>query len=99
MSYGPFTANPYCLPLQANRVGVIYPPPESKFASGPIMRICTAVLYDDLLRQVRVWARLGHSPTEIQDELDSRFRRVATVLEAMAVSRKAKGTVGNGGPE
>ena len=53
--------------------------------------ICTAVLYDDLLRQVRVWARLGHSPTEIQDELDSRFRRVATVLEAMAVSKKGEG--------
>ena len=58
--------------------------------------ICTAVLYDDLLRQVRVWARLGHSPAEIQNELDSRFRRVATVLETMAVGRKARGTSGNG---
>ncbi|KAL1523608.1 hypothetical protein AB1Y20_018544 [Prymnesium parvum] len=46
--------------------------------------ICTAVLYDDLLRQVRVWARLGHSAQEIQSELDSRFARVAGILEDMA---------------
>ena len=51
--------------------------------------ICTAVVYDDLLRQVRVWARLGHSPTEIQSELDERFSRVANVLERV-VDDKAK---------
>ena len=51
--------------------------------------ICTAVVYDDLLRQVRVWARLGHSPTEIQSELDERFSRVANVLERV-VDAKAK---------
>lgn len=49
--------------------------------------ICTAVLYDDLLRQVRVWARLGHSPAEIQRELDARFARVAAVLETLAAGR------------
>jgi len=58
-------------------------------AAGKIHIICTAVLYDDLLRQVRVWARLGHSPAEIQKELDGRFGRVAAVLEAMTASKKA----------
>lgn len=35
--------------------------------------ICSSVLFDDLFRQVRTWARLGHSAQEIQNELDSRF--------------------------
>ena len=59
---------------------------------GPTI-ICTAVLYDDLLRQVRVWARLGHSPLEIQTELDARFARVADVLNSM---RQPSGSGGSG---
>ena len=35
--------------------------------------LCTAVLYDDLLRQVRGWVRIGHSDAAIQKELDARF--------------------------
>ena len=35
--------------------------------------LCTAVLYDDLLRQVRGWVRIGHSGAAIQKELDARF--------------------------
>lgn len=40
-----------------------------------------SVIYDDLLRQVRVWARLGHSAAEIQAELDARFQPVSDVLD------------------
>ena len=31
-------------------------------------------------RQVRVWARLGHSPSSIQDCLDARFAPINDVL-------------------
>lgn len=34
--------------------------------------------------QVRAWARLGHSPSEIQSELDARYGRVGAVLESIA---------------
>ena len=40
-----------------------------------------SVIYDDLLRQVRVWARLGHSAQEIQAELDARFQPIGDVLD------------------
>lgn len=35
--------------------------------------ICTAVLFEDLLRMIRVWGRLGYKPDEIQSELDVRY--------------------------
>ena len=41
-----------------------------------------SLIYDDLLRQVRVWARLGHSASEIQEELDARFQPISDVLDA-----------------
>ena len=40
-----------------------------------------STIYDDLLRQVRVWARLGHSAEEIQAELDARFQSISDVLD------------------
>ena len=40
---------------------------------GDFMVICTALVYDDLYRQVRQWARMGFSGKEIQRGLDDRY--------------------------
>ena len=40
--------------------------------------ICSSVIYDELFRQVRQWAREGNSATSIQKELDLRFQDVIT---------------------
>lgn len=45
-----------------------------------------SVIYDDLLRQVRVWSRLGHSASEIQHELDTRFLPISEVLDRAVAS-------------
>ena len=42
--------------------------------------VCSAMIFDDLLRQVRGWARLGHSAKEIQAELDVRFKNALDTL-------------------
>jgi Family of unknown function (DUF6739) len=38
--------------------------------------LCSAQIYDDLFRQVRVWTRLGYTPEQIQHELDCRLMEV-----------------------
>ena len=38
--------------------------------------ICSSLIYDDLFRQVRQWARMGYSGTVIQKELDLRFQDI-----------------------
>ena len=38
--------------------------------------ICSSVIYDDLFRQVRQWAREGNSASAIQRELDLKFQDV-----------------------
>ena len=47
------------------------------------------MIYDDLFRQVRVWARLGHSAVAIQAELDARYEQIAAVLEERAKGARA----------
>mmetsp|Transcript_29873 Transcript_29873/g.41623 ORF Transcript_29873/g.41623 Transcript_29873/m.41623 type:complete len:159 (-) Transcript_29873:144-620(-) len=42
--------------------------------SSPFATICSAEIYDDLFRQVRIWTRMGYKPIEIQRELSARFR-------------------------
>jgi len=42
--------------------------------------ICSAIIYDDLLRRVRGWARLGHTPKEIQSELDRKFAHIDAAI-------------------
>ena len=44
-----------------------------KDEAGDFMVICTAVIYDDLFRQVRQWGRMGFSGGEIQSGLDERY--------------------------
>ena len=40
---------------------------------GEVTVLCSAEVYDDVLRQVRGWVRIGHSDAAIQSELDARF--------------------------
>ena len=46
--------------------------------------ICSAVVYDDLLRQVRVWTRLGHNPEQIQEDLDFRYGPLLDVMQEVS---------------
>uniref|UniRef100_K3X875 Uncharacterized protein n=1 Tax=Globisporangium ultimum (strain ATCC 200006 / CBS 805.95 / DAOM BR144) TaxID=431595 RepID=K3X875_GLOUD len=46
--------------------------------------ICAAEIYDDYFRQVRIWTRMGHSPSVIQSELDERFAEVYDVQVEIA---------------
>jgi hypothetical protein len=38
--------------------------------------ICSSSIHDDLFRQVRLWARMGHSATDIQKEIDAQFKEI-----------------------
>ena len=42
--------------------------------------ICSAVIYDDLFREVRGWTRTGHSADAIQKELDTQFSHINAAL-------------------
>ena len=53
--------------------------------------ICSSLVHDRLLHQVRVWSRMGFSPMSVQEELDFQF---AKVLEA-----EASVSSSNGAPE
>jgi hypothetical protein len=59
-------------------------------ATGPsssrLHTICAAEIYDDLFRQVRVWARMGYDAQAIQLEMDSRFLELEQSLVAAVVS-------------
>ena len=43
--------------------------------------ICAANSYDQYFRQVRMWARMGFSANQIQEELDVRFESILTILQ------------------
>jgi hypothetical protein len=44
---------------------------EERF--GRIQALCSAYIYDDILRQIRTWLREGHSADDIQQELDRQY--------------------------
>jgi hypothetical protein len=48
---------------------------RTKESSG-LHIICSSLIYDDLFRQVRQWARMGFSGSAIQKELDVRFQDI-----------------------
>lgn len=50
-------------------------------STAPMEIICAPILYDDVLRTVRVLLRAGHSPGEIQNALDERFYGVLRAAE------------------
>ncbi len=41
-----------------------------------LQMICTSTIYDDLFRQVRMWARMGFTSAQIQKEMDFRFHEI-----------------------
>ena len=41
-----------------------------------LQMICTSSIYDDLFRQVRIWARMGFTSAQIQKEIDVRFHKI-----------------------
>jgi hypothetical protein len=41
-----------------------------------LQMICTSSIYDDLFRQVRIWARMGFTSAQIQKEIDIRFHKI-----------------------
>lgn len=42
----------------------------------PVQLLCSSMLHDDTLRQVRTWARMGYNHQSIQEELDFRYSRI-----------------------
>ncbi|KAI8591099.1 hypothetical protein BDZ88DRAFT_66388 [Geranomyces variabilis] len=46
--------------------------------------ICSAAIYDDLLRTIRTWTRMGYTPRQIQRELDVRSSYVARIASTIA---------------
>ena len=64
--------------------------------------ICSSIIYDDLFRQVRLWARMGYTGTAIQKELDLRFQEIIqqslSVRDTVAeVAESGDGGSGSGG--
>ncbi|KAJ3160146.1 hypothetical protein HDU86_000982 [Geranomyces michiganensis] len=57
--------------------------------------ICSAAIYDDLLRTIRTWTRMGYTPRQIQRELDVRSSYIAriasTIAEAVEALKKEGG--------
>ena len=49
--------------------------------------VCSAVVFDDLFRQVRLWVRMGYTAKEIQREIDERFRDVLDTLSYQELER------------
>uniref|UniRef100_A0A7S3YBG2 Uncharacterized protein n=2 Tax=Lotharella globosa TaxID=91324 RepID=A0A7S3YBG2_9EUKA len=59
-------------------------PRSATVQEGPIFKtICSAVIYDDLLRQVRIWTRMGYKPYEIQRELNQRFAPIFSLQKEL----------------
>ena len=44
--------------------------------------VCAAELHDDLLRQVRMWTRLGYGAGQVQEELDARYGSLLETVTA-----------------
>jgi len=50
--------------------------------------ICSSTIHDDVLRQVRLWARYGYSATEIQREMDAQYQDI--LHKSFAVQRQVR---------
>ena len=48
---------------------------EDETSSG-LQIICSSSIHDDVLRQVRLWARWGYSASEIQKEMDTQYQEI-----------------------
>jgi hypothetical protein len=43
--------------------------------------ICSATVFDDMFREIRLWVRMGFSAEQVQTEIDLRFKDVLDTLE------------------
>merc|ERR1711972_441317 len=61
------------------------------YCSSGLEIICSARIHDDILRAVRLWARMGYSADEIQREIDEQFQEI--ILQSHSVQRKVNTTI------
>jgi hypothetical protein len=52
------------------------PPKQPWSGVGGLQFICSSSIHDDILRQVRYWARQGYSAAAIQNEIDTRYQEI-----------------------
>lgn len=67
---------------------------EMEDAEKELTVLCSAVIYEDLFRQVRQWARMGHTSEIIQRELDARYQAIIDI----SMQTRATEVVGEGPP-
>ena len=59
--------------------------------------VCAAELHDDLLRQVRVWTRLGYTGPQIQEEIDLRYESILRIaMAALPMASSSSSSVAMG---
>ena len=63
---------------------------NSRVGSAGLQIICSSNIHDDVLRQVRLWARYGYSTAEIQREMDAQYHEILT--KSFAVQRQISST-------
>ncbi|KDO25020.1 hypothetical protein SPRG_09750, partial [Saprolegnia parasitica CBS 223.65] len=71
-----------CCALLNNAYGLDHLREIALYEDTRIGSICAAELHDDYFRQVRIWTRMGHSASTIQDELDMRFAEVLAIKQS-----------------
>ena len=57
--------------------------------------VCAAEIYDELFRQVRIWARMGYSAEDIQNELDTSFKAVSDIIEVKRLAISSSNSKGH----
>lgn len=55
--------------------------------------ICSSVIYDNLFRQVRLLLRKGHTPVQVQEELDKAFRSYSLAMPGSTSGKEAPAIV------
>lgn len=88
------TADPkHCCVLINSPFGLAHLEEIAEHAGERFYPICAAEIYDDYFRQVRIWTRMGHSPSVIQSELDQRFADVYDVQVAISKLERSSTTM------
>jgi hypothetical protein len=62
------------------------PKAPSLGTGGGLQFICSSSIHDDILRQVRYWARQGYSAAAIQNEIDTQYQ--AILLQSHTVQKQ-----------
>lgn len=67
--------------------------PDRTVTTGGLQIICSSSIHDNLFRQVRQWARMGYSKTEIQAEFDAQYKEILQQIHS--VQQEVKLTEGS----